>query len=341
MGFTGKPTLSQQLSAASRANSQPTIDAETNKEKKAELIKEAEKKAELAGNVQNTVNEQDKHQIKGLRKITQKTSNLTFFPNDIMSKNFNNKRLYISIYESKSVSDIAEQLTNTAIKAKDKVVKAFETGEGASGTTKNVAGAINSILNEIADFKGVEKFIIALPLPNELSDSQAHNFSTETGFSAAAGELVESANPLFSINKAVGRIAASLSVPRVLANPGYFQNYTGSEPRTFAFSFKMIPNSKVEADTIIKVITMLKKYSSPTLNAGTIMLAPHFFHFWFSNNTLQQLTGIRPCIVSDVQTNYSGSGILETTMDGMPKQIDLSITIKELRTITEDKWSHK
>jgi len=281
-----------------------------------------------------------KKQIKGLRKITQSTAGLTVFPNDIMTKNFDNKRLYISIYESKSATDIAAQLTNTAIKGKDKVFAAAKNGKGIVGTAKAIASSLNSILNEIADFKGVEKYIIALPLPNELSDSQAHGFSTETGFSAAAGELVEAANPLFSINKAVGRIAAALSVPRVLANPGYFQNYTGSEPRTFSFSFKMIPNSRVEADTIIKVITMLKKYSSPSLTAGSIMLAPNFFHFWFSNETLQQLTGIRPCIISDVQTNYAGSGILETTMDGMPKQIDMAITIKELRTITEDKWVH-
>jgi hypothetical protein len=100
----------------------------------------------------------------------------------------------------------------------------------------------------------------------------------------------------------------------------------------------MIPNSRTEANTIIKVIKLLKKHSSPHLTANSIMLAPNFFHFWFSNDTLQLLTGIRPCIISSVSTNYAGSGILETTMDGMPKQIELSINIKELRAITEDKW---
>jgi len=282
-----------------------------------------------------------KKAVMGKRQITKDTKRLLYFPDDIMSKNFNNKRLYITIYKSKSVEDIETQLKNTYNRAKDKMSAASKTEGDAIDKTKAVASSIGSILNEVEEFKGEEKLIIALPLPNELSDSQAHGFSTDTGI---VKDVVDTADDIasgligFSINKAIGRIASTLSVPRVLANPGYFQNYTGSEPRTFSFSFKMIPKSRKEADTIIEVIKQLKKHSSPSITANSIMRAPNFFHFWFSNDTLQILTGIRPCIISDIATNYAGSGILETTMDGMPKQIDITITIKELRTITEDKW---
>lgn len=68
------------------------------------------------------------------------------------------------------------------------------------------------------------------------------------------------------------------------------------------------------------------------------MMAPNFFWFMFSNPILQDLTGIRPCVITSVATNYAGSGILETTFDGMPKFIELTIAISELRTLTQDKW---
>jgi hypothetical protein len=278
-------------------------------------------------------------QIKGIRKISLKTPNLIYFPERIMTDNFTDKRMYITIYDSKSVSQIVEQLTNTAKKDAKSIKNAAENANGGVwDSSKAAVKEASKILGEIEDFRGVEKYIIALPIPNELSDSQAHDFSTDTGIVKDIADKVDSMNPLFSIQKAIGRIASTISTPRVLANPGYFQNYTGSQPRSFSFSFKMIPNSKVEAEKIMTIIKLIKKYSSPTLTADSIMMAPNFFHFWFSNTTLQNLTGIRPCIITDVSTNYAGSGILEMTMDGMPKQIDISITIKELRTITRDKW---
>ena len=279
-----------------------------------------------------------KKAVMGKRQITQDTKKLLYFPDNIMSKNFDNKRLYITIYESKSVENIETQLKNTFNRAKEKVKSAI------NDKSKSVVSTVGNILNEVEEFKGVEKLIIALPLPNELSDSQAHGFSADTGI---VKDVVDKVDDIasgvigFSINKAIGRISSTLSSQRVLANPGYFQNYTGSAPRSFSFSFKMVPNSRKEADTIIEVIKQLKKHSSPSITANSIMRAPNFFHFWFSNDTLQVLTGIRPCIISDISTNYAGSGILETTMDGMPKQIEISINIKELRTITEDKWHVK
>jgi len=264
----------------------------------------------------------------GLRKIKKDHTKLINFPDGLLDDNLQNKRLYITIYESEIVDNIEKQLKDIG----KKTIDAIKT----SDSVEKYAQLMASILKETKEFKGKEKIIIALPLPNELNDSQSHGFSTETGI---VSSLASKLDPGGMINNAIGKIANNLSVPRVLANPGYFQNYTGSEPRSFSFSFKLIPNSSSEANTIIDIITILKKYSSPSLTADSIMIAPGFFHFWFSNKTLQLLSGIRPCIITEVSTNYAGSGILETTFDGMPKQIDLAITIKELRTITKDKWT--
>jgi len=271
------------------------------------------------------------------KKITRQTPHSIFFPNEIMNDNFTNKRMHIIIYKSESISTLEKQLKDTIKKDIKKMENAIS-GFSLNSLEAKIKTA-ESIAQDIRDFKGKKQYIITLPIPNELTDEQSHDFSAETGMVKDLTDKVGSVmGKYFSIQKVVGQISANLSTPRVLANPGYFQNYTGSKPRDFSFTFSMIPNSAEEAETIMKIIKLLKKYSSPTLTADSIMRAPHFFHFFFSNHTLQNLTGIRPCVISSISTNYAGSGILETTMDGMPKQIDLSVRICELRTITNEDW---
>ena len=279
-------------------------------------------------------------QIRGKRKVSIDSPSPFHFPDAILDENFKEKRMHIAIYESKTASSIVKHLEDTAKKDYAKIKSAEEHAKpGLENGVEAAAKETAKIMQEIRNFHGVKQFDIILPIPNELSDSQTHSFSTDTGIVKDLADKANSMFPLFSIQKAIGQIASTLGTRRVLANPGFFQNYTGSDPRSFSFSFKLIPNSKEEAETIMKVIKLIKKYSSPSITADAIMIAPHFFHFYFSNTTLQNLTGIRPCVITDVSTNYAGSGILETTMDGMPRQINLSISMKELRTITEDMWT--
>ena len=68
------------------------------------------------------------------------------------------------------------------------------------------------------------------------------------------------------------------------------------------------------------------------------MTAPCFFTFTFNNETLQLLTNIRPCIITNIGVNYGASGVLESTMDGMPKFITVTISMAELRTIMNEQW---
>ena len=265
------------------------------------------------------------------KQISNTVNPTIFFPNKLMHKDYNGKRVYIRIYKSKTfeeISDIVKKgITRELKRTGDAVVSAMKTGE--------VADSLGKICEEIDYFKGTELMILALPLPNEFQDSQTHSFNTGTGM---LHDLVDMIPGSAKVTNAIARAAANTSSQKIMANPGYYQNYTGSEPRQFSFTFKLIPNSLEEADNIKRIILNLKKYSSPSLHNGAIMMAPHFFWFQFSNKIIQDLTGIRPCIITNISTNYAGSGILETTFDGMPKFIELTIAISELRTLTEKKW---
>ena len=263
------------------------------------------------------------------KQASMRVNPVVFFPNKLMDPAFDGKRVYIRIYKSKTPSDIAKLIKDGVSKQIESVKKGV--GEVAKGNYDSML----KIGKEIDYFNGEEEWILALPLPNEFSDSQTHSFNTGTGI---IHDILNSVGASGTISNALGKIAANTSSQKILANPGYYQNYTGSEPRQFSFTFKLIPNSNDEFSKIKAIILMLKKYSSPSLHNGAIMIAPHFFWFSFSNKELQDLTGIRPCIINSISTNYAGSGILETTFDGAPKFIELTIAISELRTLTEDKW---
>lgn len=96
---------------------------------------------------------------------------------------------------------------------------------------------------------------LALPLPNEFQDSQSHSFNTGTGM---IHDLLDMSGVAGKVSNAIGRVAANTSSQKIMANPGYFQNYTGSEPRQFSFTFKLIPNSKEEAERIQGLIILIK-----------------------------------------------------------------------------------
>jgi len=258
-------------------------------------------------------------------KQVKKMSNANYtFPKNITDSNLKNKRIYIDIYESKSLDALPADLWKKSKKLGEKVWNA-----------KSVIGAMNAIQQNIKDFNGEKEITITLPLPNELSDSQSHNFAVSEGILA---EVISNIPGSDMIGKALGKIQSNLSEQKILPNPGYFQNYTGSDPRSFTFNFKLIPNDADEANEIVKIITVLKKYSSPELTAGAFLKAPRFFHIWVANETLQKMVQLRPCIITNVSTNYAGSSILETTLDGMPKYIELSISINELRAMTISDW---
>jgi len=254
---------------------------------------------------------------------------MVYFPSNVFDNAYENKLSYITIYESKSPAQITEIIKEGMQRTKDQIV------DGASAAMKGDITQLLKINEQVQEFKGEPKLSIVLPMPTQFQDAQDHSYNTDTGF---IKDMVDNTSVGGTIDKTIAKIAANTSTQKILANPGFFQNYTGSTPRQFNFTFYLIPNNAKEAEDIKKIILLLKKYSSPSLHNNAVMIAPHFFLFQFSNEQLQKLTGIRPCIITNISTNYSLSGVLETTFDGMPKGIELTIAVTELRALTAEQW---
>lgn len=148
--------------------------------------------------------------------------------------------------------------------------------------------------------EGQAEACIILPTPINLSDNQSHSWSQETtigafekmsqGLGAAAGKIgsgfavVGSAGAkvaaalgtltsfttgAFSIaanagkSPVIGLVSMFAGRRKSLVNPGYFQNYTNSTPRTFEFNYTFHSRNKEEALTVLNIIRTFKYYSAP------------------------------------------------------------------------------
>ena len=143
-----------------------------------------------------------------------------------------------------------------------------------------------------------------------------------------------------TIDKAIGAAAAHTGFRKPLIDPGYFQNYTGSSPRSFSAAWDLIPNSPEEANELMAIVMKLKQYSSPksTIN-GVSLLAPFFFDIEVSNPYMTAMINLDRVVINNISIDYSADGAMQQTADGVPKHMNLSIQFKELDMTTEENYS--
>lgn len=206
-------------------------------------------------------------------------------------------------------------------------------------------------------------FSIVLPLPNELTDTQQHDWNTAKGIKGTvlggienqavsqfvggtiAGKLgmtISEATPVIGagiaagagmeVQQALGAMADSAGLRKPLSDPGYFQNYTGSQPRTFNMTFDLVPSNPEEAKEIIEIVLKLKEASSPEMMAGGVsMLAPCFFDIELSNEYISGMSHLRGVVLQNIVVNYGADGAMQQFPDGTPKYMQLGLTFVERR----------
>lgn len=291
-----------------------------------------------------------------------------YFPVTMANEEFALRKVTLKIFESQTLLSVfdnsgekLEQFTKEIQEKNDKISQ-------QDGSVNKISEAINQYGNLVREMKRLNakfEFSIVLPIPNELSDTYSHDYGVENGLiGALAGDKMDldtdkdnivkntaknkfrkTANSITGATKAMlgdfnAKLAGSLGKQRNLLNPDFFQNYRGSAPRTFTFTFNLIPNSKKEAEDMVNIILTLKKYSSPKVTASFLMTQPRFFCIEFGNPQLNKMINALPCVLQEVNTNYSAGGYVDTTLDGMPKYVSLQLTFAEYRAIDFDDWDN-
>ena len=190
--------------------------------------------------------------------------------------------------------DLSEEFKKIYFLAYETLNRDFGSMETSTAEKKN-AGLLNT-----TDTVSNLKAIITLPMPEQFGDDLVHTWekkdtleSLDAGASSATDAMIGVA-ALSSIFKSLQSVAApligTLSLSKVvtgflnagkspsvglmsmfsgarktLVNPDYWQNYTGSDPRTFEFKYIFQPRSREEATEVLNILRVFKMLSSPRL----------------------------------------------------------------------------
>jgi Tail-tube assembly protein len=210
---------------------------------------------------------------------------------------------------------------------------------------------------------------IALHTPNDLSIRYSAGWGEEEtfGFSAlaAAGQEIASVgkaiynsfntdNPtnVDAQGKQIGGIVAAATLKGVpgtnsfgiasglAPNPKKEQMFSGVDFRTFTFNYKFAPRSSIEAKNVINIINTFKYHMHPEYKdtKGFLFLYPSEFDIVYYHGSEENLNIHRhtSCVLTDMNINYSPNGVFNTFSDGMPTQIDVQMTFKELTILTKE-----
>lgn len=225
--------------------------------------------------------------------------------------------------------------------------------------------AAESISKMDEEAKEVTVWACTLPLPNSMRDAQSHNWGQETGvvskgvsafldgasqamIGGIAGKMAGSSNKLissagrstnknFNVAGLVKEVSHRMGNRQPTVNPMYWQEYKGTDPRTFNFLWDFMPNSKEESDQILTILRKFKQYTSPKLTvSGLGLLSPYTFDITIANGHIDQILRLKSVAVRSIDIDYAVDGAVQFHYDGTPKHMTLALSLVELRTATAD-----
>ena len=121
-----------------------------------------------------------------------------------------------------------------------------------------------------------------------------------------------------------------------LTNNRTEMKFEGIERRDFSFSFRMLPTSPEEAQTIEDIVTAFRFHSMPEVLgslAGRTMIVPSTFDIEYRPNI--HLHKISTSVLESVEVQYGGERTQFFT-DDQPVETQLTLKFKELEIITKE-----
>jgi len=292
-------------------------------------------------------------------------ANKIVFPSYLSNDNYKYRKVTMHILHAKTPGSNAADAYEQALKNGKNVISATSTA-GATAVSDSFSAILDNLSANNEKYKAFVKestvFTITLPLPNNLTESQGHSWEPTTGIIGGAIQEIENqsivgkgitelANKIpvigsgiaaagnTSISKALGSLSDVNGTRKPLGNPGYFQNYKGTRPRTFNFSFDLVPNNPEEAKDMLNIVLQLKKFSSPELVAGGVgLLAPHYFDIELSNPHISKLANINGVVLTSIDVNYGADGNMQQYSDGTPKFMNLNLKFNERRMTSKNDY---
>jgi uncharacterized protein YcfJ len=244
---------------------------------------------------------------------------------------------------------------------------------GSKGTAAKTAGvavlgglALNTVTSNFSGQKKRLATAIALHTPNTMSTTYSINYDEEDtdiyamGLAAIGGTasldkaLKQKGGSNVAKDVANAVSAAGVAVGLKLPGTGGISKLTGLAPnprkeqifkhvnfRTFTFDYQFYPRDAREAENVLNIIYQFKLHMHPEFKDANnfLYVYPSEFDIFHYNGTQENMNINRhtSCVLTDMVVNYSPNGQFTAFEGGMPTQINVTLTFKELATLTKEK----
>lgn len=207
------------------------------------------------------------------------------------------------------------------------------------------------------------KTAIAMHVPNQLSTRYGVQWSEEDTFALSAavtglrqgGQEIE--NALKSNGKSLAKgvaadIVSNLALSKgpnagalsaatgLAANPKRDQVFKSVDFRNFTFEYQFFPRDEAEAKNVLAIINAFKLHMHPENKDDNNFLYVYPSEFdivYYSggreNENINKLTS---CVLTEMNVNYTPNGNFTTFANGMPTQINVSMSFRELALLTKE-----
>ena len=155
---------------------------------------------------------------------------------------------------------------------------------------------------------------------------------------SAGDQLQDMATKTLDATIAPGAIAARDIMTGKIRNNRTEMAFEGVGRRSFSFTFRMLPKSAKEADSIEKIVTAFRYHAMPELEGsdatGRTMIAPSTFDIEYKPNV--HLHRISTSVLEGVEIQYGGERV-QFFNDDHPVETQLTLNFKELEIITKER----
>ena len=121
----------------------------------------------------------------------------------------------------------------------------------------------------------------------------------------------------------------------IAQNPFTYVTYEGHQLRSFTMDFKLISESEKEAETIRKIIDVIRNYSMPESTGSlSIQYPAHFeIEFYQGGEPNPFMPKIFTCHLTSLATTYNATSNIFHA-DGAPLETDMALSFQEIKTLT-------
>lgn len=195
------------------------------------------------------------------------------------------------------------------------------------------------------------KTAIALHMPSQISATYGVNY-TESDMPMSyqiAGAISDAT--LSNATGTAGAIGAALALKasndavsklsKLASNPTTEMIFKSVDTRTFSFNYRFAPKSEREAHNVLNIIQEFKYHMHPEFKDDTsfLYIYPSEFDIVYytggaENDNIHRHTS---CVLVNMVINYSPNGVFSTFANGMPTQMDLTLSFKELAKLDKQK----